>query len=219
MDASPLALLPGELRNTIYTHILINSYPIDITYPTTAREPGLLTTCRQIRHEVSAMYYSENSFLLHHNIDRPVDLSWACALGFERASMVRRFLVAAGKSSKKTFVGQAGTKADDSDPKRDFRGKYFEDFVTRLAWWGVRLESVEIVSSEEGGEWTEWKRRFDRLVGREAVGGDEESGGWRVLPSRRAERDVMGVRPRRRLGSYPWDGWTSRDAHGDPDFG
>ncbi|KAK4610369.1 hypothetical protein CLAFUW4_13767 [Fulvia fulva] len=53
--------LPGEIRNRIYRYSLLDSQRI--TIPTSGfEEPGLLSTCHQIRQEAEPIFVLENKF-------------------------------------------------------------------------------------------------------------------------------------------------------------
>jgi len=68
----PLLKLPRELRDRIYSEVLIEDDMID-TQPwqfyegrtLTWQPPPLLQTCRRIRNEASKIYYAENTFYVH----------------------------------------------------------------------------------------------------------------------------------------------------------
>lgn len=69
METSPLLDLPPELRTMIYEFTLLEEKNIEIgnaaSHPPvqqTWRAPSLLQTCRQVRNEASAIYYSRNIF-------------------------------------------------------------------------------------------------------------------------------------------------------------
>ena len=53
--------MPGELKNKSYRYTLLqdNRIVIDGKFPL---PPGLLQTCRAVRHEASGIYYNENNF-------------------------------------------------------------------------------------------------------------------------------------------------------------
>lgn len=59
-QTSPLLGLPGELRNRIYRAALLEDH-IDVTNASFT-EPGLLRTCKLIRHEAGPIFYTENTF-------------------------------------------------------------------------------------------------------------------------------------------------------------
>lgn len=61
---SPLLSLPAELRNEIYTQVLVGTEDIDISSPTAHTQGALLDVCKQIRKEAAEIYYVENSFSL-----------------------------------------------------------------------------------------------------------------------------------------------------------
>ena len=55
-DSCPLLELPAEIRNMIYTHVLIDD---DIVFfdENESSQPALLQTCRQVREEAAAIFY------------------------------------------------------------------------------------------------------------------------------------------------------------------
>lgn len=57
-----LLSIPPELRNEVYTYVLVANSDIEI--PTSGRlsSPSLLQVCQQITSEASAIYYGQNSF-------------------------------------------------------------------------------------------------------------------------------------------------------------
>ena len=66
---SPLLRLPAELREHIYRYVLVNDEPIAIPsqswtlgFPLDPSDPPFTCTCRQIRSEALAIFYSENIF-------------------------------------------------------------------------------------------------------------------------------------------------------------
>lgn len=61
-----LLSLPPEMRNRIYRYVLLETEPIRTTPSRTPPpQPGLLSTCRQIRKESLDIYYQENKFKIH----------------------------------------------------------------------------------------------------------------------------------------------------------
>jgi hypothetical protein len=62
-SSSPLLELPGELRNRIYRLCLVSedAEPIAVI-STSFPEPPLLSTCKEIREEASAIFYGESQF-------------------------------------------------------------------------------------------------------------------------------------------------------------
>ncbi|KAK4494755.1 hypothetical protein PRZ48_014111 [Zasmidium cellare] len=101
MQTSRLLTLPPELRNKIYTLVLVQGAPIQIsersTKPSLAArgatahytrllEPPFLLTCRQIRHEALPIFYGENVFFTAIKDALP---PWLLAIGPEKARMVR----------------------------------------------------------------------------------------------------------------------------------
>lgn len=74
--------LPAELRVRIYEDALLQEDRVEITKRSFA-QPGLLRTCRQIRHEASTIHYNKNKFSV-----------WA--LGFDSGVLKRFCTQAAG---------------------------------------------------------------------------------------------------------------------------
>lgn len=58
-----LMALPGELRNMIYRHVLVEQGRI-VVRSTGPGQPGLLAACKAIRKEAGSIYYIENEFTL-----------------------------------------------------------------------------------------------------------------------------------------------------------
>ncbi|KAK3679791.1 hypothetical protein LTR78_000167 [Recurvomyces mirabilis] len=61
LNSRLLDLCP-ELRNAIYTHTLVSHENIVVSHDLETKMPSLFATCRQIREETYAMFYSLNSF-------------------------------------------------------------------------------------------------------------------------------------------------------------
>lgn len=59
---SRLLALPAELRNAIYSLVLVEPSDIVISTKHYSQPPALLATCRQVREEASSLYYSLNRF-------------------------------------------------------------------------------------------------------------------------------------------------------------
>ncbi|KAK5127342.1 hypothetical protein LTR85_006681 [Meristemomyces frigidus] len=81
-DKPSLLTLPPEMRNRIYRFTLIEeTQPVSIAASDTLpNQPGLLRTCRQIRHESADIYYQENEFEfdIEHN-NAAVYIRWCTA--------------------------------------------------------------------------------------------------------------------------------------------
>ncbi|KAK5121503.1 hypothetical protein LTR85_005336 [Meristemomyces frigidus] len=93
---SPFLGLPAELRNRIYRAALIIPEPVDIELPRSQdspgwQAPGLLQTCRTIRAEALAIYYTNNTFL--GTVQGPgftqTLVPWLRAMGVEQRRMIR----------------------------------------------------------------------------------------------------------------------------------
>lgn len=81
MNASPLATIPAELRNEIYSYLFELPTPIILTPnpkhhgkklsqtgTTTKHLTALAQTCRQLHHETTAMILGQNKFLIRANL-------------------------------------------------------------------------------------------------------------------------------------------------------
>ncbi|KAK3707357.1 hypothetical protein LTR37_012201 [Vermiconidia calcicola] len=82
-----LTILPAELRNVIYRHVLLSEHSIDIA--AARSKSSLLETCKQIRQEASSMFYSENTFVWQATDGNCNGLiSWLAAIGPESAASI-----------------------------------------------------------------------------------------------------------------------------------
>ncbi|KAK5116699.1 hypothetical protein LTR62_007373 [Meristemomyces frigidus] len=77
-EASPFfRILPGELRNLIYRHTLLDPDPIKITKNAKLPQPGILQTSKQCRKEAGDIYYQENTFAFGiSHFDAGIYISW-----------------------------------------------------------------------------------------------------------------------------------------------
>ena len=65
-----LSKLPGELRNKIYRYVLLQE-AIEIQLAPIYEKTNLLRTCSQIRKEASAIFFSENIFVITNVSEHP----------------------------------------------------------------------------------------------------------------------------------------------------
>ncbi|KAK4610580.1 hypothetical protein CLAFUW4_14139 [Fulvia fulva] len=82
------------MRNIIYRYVLVEQSAIRCTANTELpTEPGLLRTCREIRHEASDIYFKEDFFLVHmENYEAGQLIRWSLKLGRHlRAHLKFRF--------------------------------------------------------------------------------------------------------------------------------
>ncbi|KAK4548784.1 hypothetical protein LTR36_008557 [Oleoguttula mirabilis] len=56
--------IPGELRNRIYRYAFMSDEPIRVFSAGNWKQPVLLATCKQIRHEAGKMFYFGSKFIL-----------------------------------------------------------------------------------------------------------------------------------------------------------
>ncbi|KAK6423119.1 hypothetical protein LTR95_016572 [Oleoguttula sp. CCFEE 5521] len=85
----PIFKLPGELRNKIYRYALV-AEDSDYTVMQCRSQlvPGLLNTCKAIRHECHAIYFMENSFvLLLRSYDCVLVEKWVKAIAPYKSSL------------------------------------------------------------------------------------------------------------------------------------
>lgn len=61
--------LPPEIRNDIYFYILLEEAPIDVPSSGKVVKPAVLKVCRQRRKEASPIYYGQNVFHVHADIN------------------------------------------------------------------------------------------------------------------------------------------------------
>jgi len=116
---SPLLELPPELRNRIYSDVLVQATTVHVT-TTTAKPnwnvPSLLHTCRQIRSEASGIYYSSNTFRFasFNDPNSPDDSS---------------------EADGATDLVDASETDDDSDADSD--AEEFDEYDMKMNCWGV----------------------------------------------------------------------------------
>lgn len=67
MDASPLAILPAELRNEVWQRVLTCATPLNLI----GIPPPLTRAWPQIRAETEQLYYVVNDFVLHADFSKP----------------------------------------------------------------------------------------------------------------------------------------------------
>lgn len=111
METSPLASLPPELRNAIYTHLFtpLTTYahtlrPKAITHP-------ISQTCRQLRRETQTMYFSSIKFNAHLD-DGPITplAQWLKAIGRTQCEALREVNVWDMHMLQGTLYGVERTK-------------------------------------------------------------------------------------------------------------
>lgn len=97
MEQSPLSKLPPELRNKIYSEVLVIAEDINVARPASNYvpprwgSPVLLQICRQLREEESPIFYGLNSFCINSYEDINQELSsWIVLLGRKTSSYIRR---------------------------------------------------------------------------------------------------------------------------------
>lgn len=79
---SRLLALPAEMRNEIYEWALTAPQDGEIDITADWEPPGLLATCRQIRHEALGMYFLDNTFVFNiQNCDGSLHTSWLSEFG------------------------------------------------------------------------------------------------------------------------------------------
>lgn len=79
-DSCTLLSLPGELRNRIYRYTLGSPQAIAVSSKGYERS-GLLSACRQIRHEALQIFYHENAFdIAALELDSCVLAQWCAVL-------------------------------------------------------------------------------------------------------------------------------------------
>lgn len=103
--------LPAELRNDIYSLVLISGDPIDVEdMKSIHARTALLRTCRQVREEASGLFYGDNTFRTLWTIDEEITgLSWLFRLGHARASQITRMIIAPNISNGRFEENRSGT--------------------------------------------------------------------------------------------------------------
>ena len=106
-QTSPLLKLPPELRDRIYEFavlsphvVILTRWTVDVSWDmygsapidrSLVAQPALTKTCRQIRAEALAVFYSSTTFLvLDHVARRTVAEAWLVAIGRENRARPRQ---------------------------------------------------------------------------------------------------------------------------------
>lgn len=95
MEHTALAKLPGELRNTIWRHILIEPEAV-VVIQKSIRVFPIFGTCRQIREECQGIYFGENDFVLLTdtlNLELYPYKQWFDRIGRRAASLIGTLLL------------------------------------------------------------------------------------------------------------------------------
>lgn len=91
---SRLLTFPAELRDHVFRLALVNGSPIEVYPEEAANKAALLATCKQIRSEALAIYYSENTFIFPLAwAAQMTDLKWRRAISDRRADLMRDFRI------------------------------------------------------------------------------------------------------------------------------
>lgn len=94
---SPLLNLAAELRNHIYRYTVVSAAHINIKHEQHGGiPPALLATCRQVREEVTSIFYSENTFILAFS--EPCVARWLRVTGRDRCQMIKTVRIPYGTS-------------------------------------------------------------------------------------------------------------------------
>ncbi|GIZ39465.1 hypothetical protein CKM354_000284700 [Cercospora kikuchii] len=92
MELSPLYRLSPELRNQIYEHVFASRYAVMLQH--NSCQHALTKTCRQIRRETLAMFYSLTSFNAHLDDGPATPLTrWIKVIGPETVCGIERINV------------------------------------------------------------------------------------------------------------------------------
>ncbi|KAF2768733.1 hypothetical protein EJ03DRAFT_114152 [Teratosphaeria nubilosa] len=157
--------LPPELRNNIYEHLLVYKYGNKLSQRIIAIHcmPPLLRTCRQIKAEASAIYYSQNDFnaiisSLCPRRDSGV-WSWFERTGAENCALIRHLKVRwfdLHASRQFTCEWARATLDDELSGNWTERNAFFEEKMKLLAAGdfkallekGVQVAALEFASDD-----------------------------------------------------------------------
>ena len=172
-DEKPCLLiaLPAELRNTIYSLVLVEQAPIAIKRNI---EPGLLATNHQIRAEAMAVFYSMNTFQSRSDyllLSVANAASWIRKLGKLRTQMLTSLQCGGGATpgmiARSIEVGFA-------------QDVYIEGIPVKRVT-GLRKDALEFERSQ--GETNEYV--WVKLTAIEEIEVVQVRGGWKVKPKQR----------------------------------
>lgn len=146
---SPLLALAPELRNDIYRHVLVSDAAIDIGSESSATQPSILQTCRQIREEAESIYYHENIFAATAS---PYGMGnylrvhgWLCKIGAARCAMMANLRLNLGPSKYNQSSGPDAM----CKQRRSTIWDYARRWVRHLAGSGVPLSAIHFKAPSE----------------------------------------------------------------------
>lgn len=86
--------LPAELRNTIYSLVLVESSQVVISVERRNQPPALLATCTQVREEAASIYYSLNHFhFLVSDAESDTPLLWLSPRNDQVLRSIKKFTI------------------------------------------------------------------------------------------------------------------------------
>lgn len=150
MDQSPLQKLPPELRNRIYELALLERLPIAVSThgPNEKATTPLLQTCRQIRVEASAIYYSGNTFDILPNY-KETDASAICTSAYDAlAKWLENMPLEARNALRRIRISNWVSLLEGIGP-RSLEAKSI------IASYGIVVENVEVLFEIESDDYYE----------------------------------------------------------------
>jgi hypothetical protein len=95
-QSAPLLNLPAEIRNQIYSEVLVSNNTVHCDVSILPSLIQFLHVCRQIRGEAESIFWGENTFyaILENTVPNRIE-EWVTTIGHRRASMITKFWIVA----------------------------------------------------------------------------------------------------------------------------
>lgn len=156
MENSPLARLPAELRTSIYETALVQEKPISLSKRPISKSEipsfaALLQTCRQIRTEATAVFYSSKSFLIRTGCGFATNRClgpWLDTMELRTRGLLRRIFV-------DEFMQPIGFDSNRHDPNRKVRR--LVQLQELLREKGLVIDDVEVFWKGCFCDWIKWE--------------------------------------------------------------
>lgn len=155
MDASPLARLPGELRNEIWRYTVVEA-DAAITIENNTKVAPILATCREIRQESWSIYFAENNFEIAFDDGdfSSFPAAWFGCIGIEATNSIHRLRLrrVPGARSSRSLSGDydywLGLLRDLPSAKNLF-DQQTHALLVIVETVGLRWDAVQMLGPEE----------------------------------------------------------------------
>ena len=104
--------LPPEIRNIIYSRVLVRSQPISPGDGKVEALTSILRSCAQIRQEATLIFFSANSFHIEidvASVESSLSLRWLRSIGTKNAARLENAVICLRDSEVDHYINNLGT--------------------------------------------------------------------------------------------------------------